>query len=160
MPAGRPTDLTPEIIEDVRRLLPTVLYLETVADYVGVSRISFRAWIKRGTREAKRLRDPKAKPKTTEALYLQFLNAVKKAMAEGELYDAGVIKKAAVKSWQAAAWRLERRFPERWGQQRDALRELMAFLKEQRKATPREPDSETPPGDPGGAKSKRKRDQS
>ena len=121
MPAGRPTELTPEVLEDVRRLLPTVLYLETVADYIGHDRITFRAWLKRGVRELKRLRgDTRRRVKKSEAIFLEFYNVVRKSLAEGEIYDTGVIKKASEAQWTAAAWRLERRHPERWGR-RDTL---------------------------------------
>jgi transposase len=108
--------LTAEVIEDVKRILPTVLYLETVADYIGVSRVSIHRWLKRGALELKRVRkDARFKVRQSEAIYVEFCNAVKKAKAEGEIFDAGVVKKAAAKQWQAAAWRLERRFPRRWG---------------------------------------------
>ena len=116
MPAGRPTDLTPEVIEDVRRLLPTVMYLETVADYIGVTRQAIRGWLKRGAKEIKRVRrKPGRRILVAEALYVEFFHAVKKALAAGEIGDAGTIKKASADQWQAAAWRLERRFPDRWG---------------------------------------------
>src|SRR5262249_2291180 len=48
-------------------------------------------------------------------------------LAEGQIFDLGIIKKAAQDQtdaegkivrpgqWQAAAWRAERRFPEQWG---------------------------------------------
>ncbi len=115
MPAGQPTLLTPAVLEDVRRILPTVMYLESVGDYLGVARTTWRGWLRRGHKEAKRLRNPRCKPNPVEAIYLEFLHTCKKALAEGEIYDAGVIKKAAAEQWQAAAWRLERRFPDRWG---------------------------------------------
>jgi hypothetical protein len=118
---GAPSKLTPEIIEDVRRLLPTVLYMETVGDYLGVERTTWRKWLKRGRAEANRLKNPRAKARPKEALYLEFFHTYKKGLAEGEIYDLGIIKKAATGSgdtpgqWQAAAWRAERRFPDRWG---------------------------------------------
>src|ERR1043165_744520 len=132
MPAGRPTDLTPEVIEDVKRLLPTVLYLETVADYIGVDRFTMRRWLKRGALENKRLRKrPRCKVRTSEAIFVEFCAVVKKALAEGLAFDLGIIKKASqdqpvyneegavvgtkTGQWQAAAWRAERRFPEQWG---------------------------------------------
>jgi hypothetical protein len=127
-PVGRPTLLTPAIIEDFRRLLPTVLYLETVGDYLGVSRQTWRVWVKRGRKESDRLaKNPRAKPREKEALYLEFFATYKKAVAEGELYDLGIIKKASADQvsaagevvrqgqWQAAAWRAERRFGRKWG---------------------------------------------
>lgn len=115
MAAGRPTELTKKIIADVKRVLPKVLYIETVADFIGVDRFTVRRWLKRGAKELKRLRRPRARPRPTEALYAEFCAAVKKAVADGEIRDAGVIQKASAKQWQAAAWRLERRFPDRWG---------------------------------------------
>ncbi len=121
MPAGRPTDLTAAVIEDVRRLLPTVLYLETVGDYLGVSRQTWRGWLRRGRAEERRMRRTGADPDPGEAIYLEFFTTHKKALAEGEIYDAGVIKKAAAEQWQAAAWRLERRFPHRWGRKDRAI---------------------------------------
>jgi transposase len=132
-PVGRPTLLTPAIIEDFRRLLPTVLYLETVGDYLGVSRQTWRVWVRRGRKESDRLaKNPRAKPREKEAPYLEFFATYKKAVAEGELYDLGIIKKASADQvnaagevvrqgqWQAAAWRAERRFGRKWGR-KDAL---------------------------------------
>ncbi len=110
--------LTPQVIEDVRRLLPTVMYMESVGDYLGVSRMTWRGWLKRGSKERKRIeraRNGNKEPKESEKLYLQFFDTVKKSISEGEIFDAGTIKKASAESWQAAAWRLERRFPDRWG---------------------------------------------
>lgn len=128
MPAGRPTALTPEVIEDVRRLLPTVLYLETVADFLGLDRTTIRKWLRRGAIEDKRLRrNPKAEPSEKEALFREFFLVYKKGLAEGLFHDLGVIKKASADQvgpdgqilrkgeWQAAAWRAERRFPDLWG---------------------------------------------
>jgi hypothetical protein len=40
---------------------------------------------------------------------------VNKAVAESESRDLATILKAAQSQWQAAAWRLERRFPEKYG---------------------------------------------
>ena len=51
---------------------------------------------------------------------LEFLAAVQRAEAEARLRMVGIIAKAAVNTWQAAAWFLERREPEHWGR-RDRL---------------------------------------
>lgn len=153
MPAGRPKDLTPEVIEDVRRILPTVLYLETVADYIGVTRFAIRLWIRRGKKEEKRLRRANAKPDPKEAIYLEFFNVFKKALAEGEISAIGVIKKASATQWQAGAWLAERRFYEHWGSERHLVRDLMKRVTEleaERLASAKEDQKSTEP--PGGAK--------
>jgi hypothetical protein len=116
------------VLEDVRRLLPTCLYLETVADYIGVTRATIGNWLRRGAREARRLaRTQRARLRKREAIFVEFFFVYKRALAEGAIFDLGVIKKAAQDQtdaegkitrpgqWQAAAWRAERRFPEQWG---------------------------------------------
>jgi hypothetical protein len=141
MPAGRPTQLTSQVLEDVRRLLPTCLYLETVGDFLGVHRTTWRKWLARGAKEAKRLaRNSRAKPRAKEALCLEFFFTYKKALAEGVIFDLGIIKKASqdyeIKNaegktvgmragqWQAAAWRAERRFPSSWSSNRKEIAEI------------------------------------
>lgn len=167
MPAGRPTLLTPEVLEDVRRLLPTVLYLETVGDYLGLSRETWRVWLRRGRKEHTRLaKDRRAKPKASEAIYLEFFVTYKKALAEGELYDAGIIKRASADQvgpdgtllrkgeWQAAAWRLERRFQGRWSSFRKelaALRRQVELLEKSLGERGSDSESPGPSSAPGGA---------
>ena len=125
-PGGRPTALTPQVLEDVRRLLPTCLYIETVADFISLDRTTVRKWLKRGAKEHQRVsRNKRAKIRQAEALYVELFLTYKKSLAEGLLYDLGIIKKAAADQvvtnesgatvavrpgqWQAAAWRAERR---------------------------------------------------
>lgn len=45
----------------------------------------------------------------------EFSDQVKNAEAEAELASVKVIREAAITTWQAAAWWLERRRPEDWG---------------------------------------------
>ena len=61
--------MTPDVIEDVCRLLPTALYLETVANFLGIHRTTFRRWLNRGAKEAHRLRKSGTKPKPGEAIH-------------------------------------------------------------------------------------------
>jgi hypothetical protein len=69
-----------------------------------------------------------------------FSDAVKKAQAEGECRNVTIIAQAAQKQWQAAAWNLERKYPERWGQRQKIEHsgkiahssEAQAYTKEQR----------------------------
>jgi len=79
-------------------------FLETAASLAGVSVSSVRNWLREGNR-----RD--ATPELAE-----FARKVTQARAEAEISDLNHIRNDP--SWQAAAWRLERRHPKRWGRRK------------------------------------------
>jgi len=113
---GRPTKLNYELIDQIAELVRNGNYIETASAVAGINKNSLYRWLKRGAREEERLaKNPKLKGKIEEKIYVDFSNAVKKAMAESEADDLENIKKASREDWKASAWRLERRFPNRWG---------------------------------------------
>lgn len=112
---GKPLKLNTDLQAGLVKVIQAGNYLETAAAYVGISVSTLRDWIRRGEREAQRLSTKNAKSNKTEQPYLEFSAAIKKAQAEGEIRDVLLIGNAARETWQAAAWRLERRFPDRWG---------------------------------------------
>jgi hypothetical protein len=80
--------------------------VETAAAFCGISKDTFYRWLRLAESE-----------ESTELLQ-KLSDAVKKAMAEAELRDLNVIDSAAQAGiWQAAAWRLERKYNARWGRQ-------------------------------------------
>lgn len=103
--ARPPIDLTPELQETIVGALRAGNYLETAAALVGIHHDTLREWVKKGRRG-----DPR---------YEAFSAAVSQAIASAEARDLAVIGKAAGEHWQAAAWRLERRFNDRWGRKND-----------------------------------------
>ena len=118
---GRPTKLTPQLQADFIKALRRSLYIETAAAMVDVPRMTIYRWIKRGSR-------------CKSGIYYEFCYAVKKAIAEKEADDVDLIGKAAKKIWQAAAWRLERRHPERWGGFKQELADMQKRMKAIEKA--------------------------
>lgn len=106
---GRPskaeTVLTPEILEAVGLLLSEGHYKETVADFLGISRMTWWNWEQRGEREP-------------DSVYGEFLYVVKKASAAAEILLFRGIR-AGFDGWQSKAWIMERRFPQRWGKRID-----------------------------------------
>lgn len=116
---GRPTELTEDIIDTVVMALRSGAYIETAMNFVGVDRARFYDWNKKAIEELK-ARDEaldlgkERMPK--HDLYVEFHNAIKKAMAESELLMLQIITNAANSgNWMAAAWRLERKHPDRYG---------------------------------------------
>jgi len=77
-------------------------YVEVACTEVGIARSTFYEWLRLGL-------DAPSGP------HRQFSDAIKKAQASAEARDLAVIDAAAQTGvWQAAAWKLERRNPERW----------------------------------------------
>jgi transposase len=100
--ARRPkTKLTPELQDKILLHLRLGAYVETAAACAGIHKDTFYEWMKKGAHAV--------------APYGAFADAVHKAIAESESRDLATVLKASTKSWQAAAWRLERRFPEKYG---------------------------------------------
>mgnify|MGYP003149193472 CR=1 FL=1 len=118
-PMGAPSKLTHELIEQLANVLRRGAYVETAVAHCGISKASYYSWARKGADERKHIMDG-GKPRKTFGLYLDLLDTVERAMADAELSDLRVITQAASEagSWQAAAWKLERRNPSRWGRVR------------------------------------------
>jgi hypothetical protein len=113
---GRPEKLTDDIRKDIIKVIRSGNYIETACAYVGINKTTFYDWLKKGAREKQRVEDnPRAKVRKDLQKYVDFSEEVDKALAHAEIRDVAIIGKAAEKEWQAAAWRLERKFPDRWG---------------------------------------------
>jgi transposase len=113
---GRPPKYDSEIAGKVIEFIRHGNYVETAAAAAGLSKVTLYEWLKKGAR-------------SKDGEFREFLNAVEKAQAEAEARDVLLISKAAQECWQAAAWRLERKFPDRWGR-KDTLTVLQKIIKE------------------------------
>lgn len=102
MAGGRPTKLNDDLQKVIVDSIKAGAYVETAAAFAGISKDTFYNWMRRGA-------------KAQTGRYRQFSDAVQKAQAESEMRDVASISQASRIHWQAAAWRLERKFPERWG---------------------------------------------
>lgn len=95
---GRPSKLTDERVQRLLTAIQAGNYIETAAEVAGIGKSTFYRWMN-----------------ADEPEFREFREAVKKAEAEAEARDVGMVRVAARSTWQAAAWWLERKFPERWG---------------------------------------------
>lgn len=78
-------------------------YYKHVAQYLGIAESTFYRWLQEGE-------------KAKHGLKREFFEAIKKAEAEAIARNVALIQKSAQEgNWQAAAWWLERRYPEEWG---------------------------------------------
>lgn len=99
---GRPSKLSPDRIERLAEALRIGHTRATAAALAGVGESTLYAWLNAANQ-------PDAAPE-----FLDFLEAVKKAEVEAENSLVSLIRNSAEKSWQAGAWLLERRYPDRW----------------------------------------------
>lgn len=101
---ARPTDLTPEVQQRIIEALRAGNYIDTACEYAGIGTSTFYRWMERGTRQDE------------PDIYREFRDAVKRARAESEIRNVGLVQRAASDgTWQAAAWFLERSYPKKWG---------------------------------------------
>jgi transposase len=103
---GRPFKLDDEIKQALLDNITAGNTIEKTTEAAGVSTSVFYRWMTRGEESgaAEELRD--------------FVKAVKRAKAESETRCVQIIANAALISWQAAAWLLERRNPTEWAMKR------------------------------------------
>jgi transposase len=96
---ARPTALTPEVSRVICVAIRSGHYREVAAKRAGIHRDTLHTWERRG--------------ETGEEPYAEFSDAIKKAEAYAEAKLLRMIRKR-FEGWQACAWVLERRFPQRW----------------------------------------------
>lgn len=103
-PPGVPTcaKLTPDIQARICDAIRKGATIETAAVYAGIVKDTLYQWLKKG-RAAK------------SGGYFDFVVALEHALADCEVQDLDTILVASKEYWQAAAWRLERRYPDRYG---------------------------------------------
>lgn len=102
--AGRKCKLTPEVQAAIVQALGVGATHEHACQFAGIGHDTFYAWLKKGS-----------EGKTP---FSEFSEAVKKAEAQAGVGWLAQIETAARQGqWQAAAWKLERRYPKVWGRQ-------------------------------------------
>ncbi len=114
---GRPSKLTPEVEVKLLQALLASNTREAAAEYAGVGARTLRRWLQQG-------RDNPDGP------YGGLVAVLKQKESEAVIRNVAIIQEAAKRSWQAAAWWLERRYPREWGSQAREIRDLERRLRE------------------------------
>lgn len=99
----RKSKLTRELIDKAAELIKAGNFQKHVAQALGIPEGTWYRWLSEGEKEKKGLKR-------------EFYESIKKAEAEAIARNVEIIQKAAkIGNWQAAAWWLERKFPDEWG---------------------------------------------
>lgn len=107
--AGRPSGLDDLTAERIRQAVRKGATWAMAAQVAGIGRSTLMEW--------------KARGKTGEQPYADFLDRLKRAQAERAEEALEKIQSAAGTSWQAAAWFLERTYPDRFALRRPVERD-------------------------------------
>jgi transposase len=101
---GRKTLLYSESKDRLLDAITKGLTINDACEYAGISEQTYYNWLNKDVSSIKNEEDKKK--------YLEFLESLKKAQSECQMYCLDFLMKD--KSWQSKAWVLERRFPDRW----------------------------------------------
>ena len=99
---GRPYKLTPAIQERIVQAITAGNDNVVAAAYAGIADTTYYRWMAEGL-EAK------------TGQLKEFRDSVLKAQADAEVRNVAIVEQAATRTWQAAAWWLERKHNARWG---------------------------------------------
>ncbi len=103
----QPRLLTPAVQKTICKAIKLGAKLEIAARAAGIGARTLDEWLKHGRDELQA--DPDASGPCAA-----FVSEVMIASAKNEQELIGIIRKEAPKTWQAAAWLLERKFPQRY----------------------------------------------
>lgn len=104
MGVGRKTKLTPEVQAKIVQALGVGTTREHACQFAGIGHTAFHAWLQ--------------KAEAGKSPYAEFAEAIKNAEGQAVVGWMAQIETAArTGNWQAAAWKLERRYPKDYGRQ-------------------------------------------
>ena len=103
---ARPTKHSKEVEERILSMIRIGTSMAGSAEWAGIDAATFHRWMERGDLEG---------TERADARFRTFRRRVEQARGEAEVRDVTHIAKAAGSDGGAAAWRLERRNPERYG---------------------------------------------
>ena len=95
---GQPTKYNPEILQKTKELIELGMNYQDVCDSIGISRETFSQWQKK---------------------YPEYSDSVRIANSKVKEIALKSIRVGEMRDWKAAAWRLERRFPEEYREKKE-----------------------------------------
>jgi hypothetical protein len=107
----RGTEIQKVMVQSLENGVP----VEMAVRIAGISVGTHYGWLKRGEQSFDALDAGAKRLAKADRACLDYLKAVRRAEADAVQRNAMLIQVAAREHWQAAAWYLERRYPDTWG---------------------------------------------
>jgi hypothetical protein len=114
---GRPTNLTPELIDHLVKLVPTAFTQHQLGRLSGVPQRCISDWLSWGKAD---------REKGEDTIYAQF--SLKYEEAKGILLREWLLKMMALGSFQANQWMLEQCFPDEFGLNSPLVKDLLGAV--------------------------------
>lgn len=103
--AGRETKLNREMIAEIANYIELGFTIKDTCEAVGIEQSTFFNWKNQGKRD---------KENGIKSEFLEFLESIKKGKHKIKQLMLSKIVQAADENWNAAAWWLERKYPENY----------------------------------------------
>ena len=110
---ARSLKLDKQMVDEILTYKENGLSDKDICDMVGISQNTFYNWLKEADTGVNV--DNPERPVPQIELKRELRDGLKRAQAAFKAYHIQTITKAAKKSWQAAAWMLERMYPKEFG---------------------------------------------
>ena len=101
---GRKLKIEDDIQKNLLTAIEKGLTIDDACAYAGIVKQTYYNWLNKDVESIK--------DEATKKNFIDFLDSLKKAQSECQMYCLDFLMKD--KSWQSKAWVLERRFPDRW----------------------------------------------
>lgn len=128
---GRRSKITKEKIQKAYELIKNGQTQECVASSLNITTSTWHNWFNEGERISHIL-ETSSDSRLEENLYLEFFEAIKRAVSDLEAELLKTIKTASERQWQASAWILERhhRLRENWAVPKDEILQNNEWVKD------------------------------
>ena len=116
---GRPLALSESVIKKTYEILRAGNYRPVAARLLQIEWTTWMDWRRAGEIISKGLASGEVDASLmtrSQKLYLKFYQAVVTGEAEAEAESLSLIRTASFDNWQAAAWYLSRKHPEKWSE--------------------------------------------
>lgn len=108
---SRKSKISKEMITKITNLIKAGNFAKIACQVARISEDTYYRWIKLGKAH---LENDGLDEEGNPSLYSEFSESIKEAEAQAEARVVMKIQQAMDETWQAGAWYLERKYPERW----------------------------------------------